>query len=286
MLQISHRKLLYLALIIFPLVVNAGALEQLFAPEAKLQQEWLAHNNQSTQKIDHTKWNHFLKNNINQGSDGINRIAYALVSELDKNKLRSYIDSMQAISISEFNRDEQLAYWINLYNAVTVNVVLKNYPVATIRDIDISPGFFSDGPWGKKLIKVENREISLNDIEHGILRPIWKDARIHYAVNCASISCPDLSVRAYSAATMDHALNVAAKKYIAHPRAVRFTEEGLIVSSIYSWFQKDFGEQESDVIKHIQHYASSELARKLEGVKFFDGDEYDWSLNDISDNAQ
>ena len=286
MLQTSHRQILYLALIFLPLVVNAGALEQLFAPEAKLQEVWLTHNSQSKQKVDHAEWGSFLKNNIKQASDGINRIAYALVSEADKNKLQNYINSMQDVLISEFSRDEQLAYWINLYNAITVNVVLNYYPVTTIRDIDISPGFFADGPWGKKLVRVENREISLNDIEHGILRPIWKDARIHYAVNCASISCPDLSMTVYSAATINQDLNVAAKKYIAHPRAVHFTEQGLIVSSIYSWFQKDFGKQEVDVIKHIQQYASSELADKLEGVRFFDGDEYDWSLNDITDNAQ
>ena len=277
--------LLSVIFMLMPVVVNAGAFEQLFAPASELQETWLAHNQRSTQKVNHQDWNDFLANNVVLADDGINRIAYATVSKQDKEKLQSYIAAMQKVPVSQLTRDEQLAYWINLYNAVTVSVVLEHYPVATIRDIDISPGFFADGPWGKKLLNVEGKALSLNDIEHGILRPIWKDPRIHYAVNCASVSCPDLSATAYSAENMSQQLDNAAVRYIAHPRAVRFTDEGVIVSSIYSWFQHDFGMQESDVIKHIQQYASRDVANKLNGTMFFAGDEYDWSLNDSLDQA-
>jgi len=275
-----QKTLLFIHLILISSFVKAGAFEQLFAPESVLQEAWLAYNKTSTQKIDHSVWNYFLEKNVTQSDDRINRIAYASISDADKAKLKSYLELMQKILISEFNRDEQLAYWINLYNATTVNVVINHYPVKSIRDIDISPGLFSDGPWGKKLLKIEGRALSLNDIEHGILRPIWKDARIHYAVNCASISCPDLSERAYSAENINEQLDTAATRYISHPRAVRFTDEGIIVSSIYSWFQKDFGERESDVIKHLQHYANHDMTNKLSGIEFFEGDDYDWSLND------
>jgi len=288
----KHRNLLtcklflFLCLFFYSLFANAGAFEKLFAPESILQKEWLAHDNESTQKIKHNDWNDFLSRYVELGSDGINRVAYASVSKQDNAALQSYIDAMQNISISRFNRDEQLAYWVNLYNAVTVNIVLMHYPVESIRDIDISPGFFSDGPWGKKLLNVENRKLSLNDIEHGILRPIWKDARIHYAVNCASVSCPNLSNKAYLAGEINQQLEEAARQYIAHPRAVRFIEEGVVVSSIYSWFQSDFGEKESDVIKHIQSYAEDEMVNRLNGIQFFADDEYNWSLNDVTEQTR
>lgn len=269
-------------LLVFPLCVNAGAFEQLFSPKAELWEIWQAHNEESPNNIEHKDWTLFLQNNIRQGKDGVNRLDYAAISSADRNSLRSYIEALQIINISEYRRSEQLAYWINLYNAVTVNVVVTHYPVKSIRDIDISPGFFADGPWGKKIIRVNNEELSLNDIEHRILRPLWKDARIHFAVNCASVGCPDLNQQAFLAETIDEQLDSAAKKYIAHPRGVKITDDGVVVSSIFSWFQQDFGNTEADVIKYIQKYANNDKSKSLEGIRFFSGDEYDWSLNDTS----
>jgi len=280
---VNLQRVLLIFIMLTPVIAKAGAFEQLFAPASDLWPVWQARDDSSQLHVNHDRWEQFLKKNVQQGSDGINRINYAAVSKLDRNNLQAYLAEMQVINISEYNGNQQLAYWINLYNAVTVEVVLEHYPVKSIRDIDISPGFFSDGPWGKLLIKVEGRELSLNDIEHRILRPVWKDARIHYAVNCASLACPNLRRHAFQAATLTEQLDLAAREYIAHPRGMRFTDEGVIVSSIYSWFQKDFGEQEADVIKHLQKYASDEKANKLKGMKFFAGDEYDWSLNDLTE---
>jgi len=268
-----------------PLLANAGAFEQLFAPKPVVWEVWQKHNPGSLNKIPHNKWNLFLNNNVKQGSKGINRIAYATVSEKDRMQLHEYLNAMQNINISDYNRSEQQAYWINLYNAVTVSVVLKHYPVESIRDIDISPGFFADGPWGKKLVKVEGVALTLNDIEHRILRPIWKDARIHFAVNCASLGCPNLQVEAFTAVSMNKQLESAAREYIAHPRGVRLTNDGVVVSSIFSWFQQDFGETEQDVIKYIQKYADEEMSKSLAGMRFFANDEYDWQLNDASESV-
>ena len=161
-----------------------------FAPKSELWERWAAHVPSATATIHHGEWDAFLANNLVSHADGVNRIAYAKVSEADRKRLQDYLSALSAVSISEFSRDEQRPYWINLYNALTVNVVLEHYPVDSIRDISISPGWFSIGPWKKKLIQVEGEEISLDDIEHRILRPIWKDPRIHYAVNCA---CPGMS---------------------------------------------------------------------------------------------
>ena len=181
--------------------------------------------------------------------------------------------------ISQFNREQQRAFWINLYNALTIRVILKNYPVRSIRDI--SSGFFSSGPWSLELITIEAQALTLDDIEHRILRPIWKDARLHYAVNCASIGCPNLQNRAFTASNTEALLNKAADEFINHQRAVSINDDGeLQLSSIYHWFDDDFG-GESGVISHIREHASTSLIDMLEGIDEIDDYHYDWRLNSI-----
>src|SRR5688572_7580705 len=170
-------------------LLMAFSLAALAAPKAELWQRWAA-SAPSKVGIDHAAWNDFLVRHVQLGKDGINRIAYGKVGKADRDALRAYLEAMQRVPIRKFNRDEQRAYRINLYNAATVDVVLAHYPVDSILKIDISPGLFAKGPWKKKLLQVDGEAVSLDDIEHRILRPIWKDPRTHYAVNCASIGCP------------------------------------------------------------------------------------------------
>ncbi len=166
-----------------------------------------------------------------------------------------------------------------LYNALTVKVVLDHYPVDGIRDIDFSPGLFADGPWDKKLVEIEGEDVSLNDIEHRILRPIWRDPRIHYAVNCASIGCPNLQPTAFTAANTDALLAAAAQAYVNHPRGARVEGGKLIVSSIYVWFQEDFGGNDAGVISHLRRYADPGLRSRLSRIERIGDHFYDWSLN-------
>ena len=255
----------------------------LFAPKAELWERWTEHAPSATERIDHGAWDAFLEDNLIAGDDDVNRIAYAKVSDANRRRLDAYLAMLSGIRISNYSRDEQRAYWINLYNALTVDVVLDHYPVESIRDISISPGFFSVGPWGKKLITVEGEEISLDDIEHRILRPIWKDPRIHYAVNCASIGCPKLMVQAFTAANTETLLEQGAKDFINSDRGARVGPDGrLVASSIYDWFEDDFGGDESGVIAHLRRYADTPLAAKLEGVTQVYDFEYDWALNDAA----
>ena len=207
-------------------------------------------------------------------------MAYDAVSDADKKRLDDYLSSLSAIPISRYSRDEQRAYWINLYNALTVDVVLEHYPVESIRDISISPGLFSVGPWGKKLISVEGEQLSLDDIEHRILRPIWKDPRIHYAVNCASLGCPSLMPQAFTASNSEELLNRGAMDFINSEHGARFDEgERLTVSSIFDWYQDDFGGNEAGVIAHLRSYARPPLAAKLAAVDEVYDYDYDWRLN-------
>ena len=256
-----------------------NALEALFAPSADLWPRWEAHDPDATAIIDHAAWDALLATYLQGDATGLNRFAYGRVSEADKTALRSYLDALAAVPISRYSRAEQRAYWLNLYNALTVQVILDHYPTDSILDIDISPGLFADGPWDKELITVEGEKISLNDIEHRILRPIWDDPRIHYGVNCASVGCPNLQDTAFTAANSERLLEQGAKSYINDPRGVRVENGDLIVSSIYVWFAEDFGRSDAQIIAHLKQYAEPDLATALSGVSEITDHVYDWTLN-------
>jgi hypothetical protein len=268
-------KAIILFLLVLPISSTVAA-----APKADLWERWTAHDPGSRIEVDHSLWDLFLKRHIVRGEDGIHRIAYGSVTAEARQQLTRYLDLLQLAPVSQYSRPVQLAYWINLYNALTVRVVLEHYPVKSIRDIDISPGLFANGPWDKQLVEVEGVAVSLNDIEHRILRPIWQDARIHYAVNCASLGCPNLLATAFTPANSEGLLEQAARGYVNHPRGARIEKRKLMVSSIYHWFKADFGGNDAGVIAHLQQYADSALKLDLDGVRSIAKHGYDWALND------
>lgn len=250
------------------------------APRADLWPLWQKHHAASAQTLDHGVWNAFLKKYlVAPHPSGINRLNYAMVAPEDRTALRNYLDILKRVPISSYNRPEQRAYWINLYNALTIDVVLSHYPVQSIRDIGISPGLFSRGPWDAKLLLIEGEKLSLNDIEHRILRPIWRDPRLHYAVNCASLGCPNLQADAYTAGNTEPLLEKGAREYINHARGVAFKNGRLTVSSIYDWFKEDFGATREALMQHWLKYADEKLAEALKNYRGGLSHAYDWSLN-------
>ncbi len=255
-----------------------ASFEALFAPSSELWPVWQAHDEDSTMRVDHTEWDRLLSSRVTRGPDGVARFAYKAVTADERRALDLYIARLSATRVSALARPEQFAYWVNLYNALTVRLILDHPGVTSIRDIDISPGLFADGPWGAALATIEGRAVTLNDIEHRILRPIFRDPRIHYAVNCAAIGCPDLATRAFTAQAREAMLEQAARAYVNHPRGARVTKGRLVVSSIYIWFGEDFG-GEAGVLKHLRHYAGNGLRQRLDGVRGIAGYDYDWSLN-------
>jgi hypothetical protein len=249
-------------------------------PKAELWARWQKHDPASVQRIDHGVWDKFLKRYVDASHpSGINRVRYQVVTPEDFKGLRGYLQSLQALPISNFGRAEQKAYWINLYNALTLELILSRFPVGSIRDINISPGLLARGPWGAKLFSVEGEKISLDDIEHRILRPIWKDSRVHYALNCASLGCPNLQPAAYTSDATEALLERGAKEFINHPRGVAIQSGKLRVSSIYVWFQEDFGGDAEELMEHWLKYANPKLAEAL--AKYSGGlsHDYDWRLN-------
>lgn len=257
------------------------------APKAELWPRWQKHDPASTQKIDHNAWDTFLKKYlVAPHPSGINRVRYASVAAEDQKALKDYLRTLQSLPISSYNRAEQRAYWINLYNALTVDLVLSRFPLESIRDINISPGLFTRGPWGAKLLTIEAEKLSLDDIEHRILRPIWKDNRVHYAVNCASLGCPNLQPAAYTGENTDALLDKGAREYINHPRGVGIKNGKLLVSSIYVWFQEDFGGSAEGLMEHWGKYADPPLVDRLQNYSGGLEHDYDWRLNGVEPKPQ
>ena len=257
----------------------ASRLEKGFAPKPELWERWAAHVPGATARVDHAAWDAFLRAHVQVAAMGLNRVDYGAVPAADRQALDAYVAMLAGTPVSSLDLPEQFAYWVNFYNALTVKVVLDHYPVRSIRDIDISPGLFADGPWKRKLVTVEGEGLSLDDMEHRILRPIWRDPRIHYAVNCASVGCPNLQPEAFTAANADRLMEAGAKAYINDPRGVSFGAEGAVASKIYLWFQVDFGDTDAGVLEHMRRYAAPELAARLAGVREFADFAYDWTLN-------
>ena len=277
--HLQHRivRLLLIVAISLPLL-GIGGIQALFAPKKDPWPRWQAHDPNSAVTIDHSAWDGLLKQYLETGPDEINRVDYVALNAAGRPALDGYIADLSALPVSAMNRDQQLAYWINLYNALTVRTVAEAYPVASIRDIDISPGLFADGPWGKQLVTVEGEALSLNDIEHRILRPVWDDPRIHYGVNCAALGCPNLATTAYTGATVSDQLDEGARAFVNSTRGVEFESDGLRVSSIYAWFQTDFGDSDAGILAHLRTYAAPELRTRLETVKKIHSHSYDWAL--------
>ena len=271
--------MLRLLLVVLCLALSPAAVA---APSAEPWPHFARFDAASTASIDHSIWNRLLATYVKPAPDGVNRVAYAKITPADRQALEAYLSALQGIAISGFNRSEQLAYWVDLYNALTMKVVLDHYPVHSIRDVRISPGSFSVGPWGAKLLKIEGLDVSLDDIQQRILRPVWHDPRIHYALSCAAIGSPDLQAEAYVAPRIDRQLDAAALHFINSKRAVWFVDDTLHLSSLYSWYADDFGGNPPAIIRHLMSYADPALAIRLQRFTEIAGTDFDWTLNDVA----
>lgn len=254
--------------------------------QAELIPAWDAGDDSNAATIDHSVWQSLLDAFVLEHESGVNRFDYAALkaNSGERERLRDYLAGLQAIDPRDYSRAEQKAYWINFYNALTVETVTEEFPVDSIREISESllgiGGLIPVGPWGDVRAEVAGIDLTLDDMEHGILRPIYRDPRIHYGVNCASIGCPNLVTTAFSAGNTEELLDGAARAYVNHPRGVDIVDEDfMVISSIYTWFVEDFGGDEEGVVEHLLQYAEPELAEQLRQFFGFIEYEYDWALN-------
>lgn len=194
----------------------------------------------------------------------------------DKATLDGYLAPAQHYSTEGLSRNEAMAFWINMYNAWTLDLILTKYPeVDSIKDL----GSIFSSPWKKRFVKIGGKTLTLGEIEHEILREQFKDPRIHFAINCASRSCPPLLPEAYRAETLDAQLDGATQAFINNNANTLVDGNRLIVSRIFKWYKDDF---ESDIPGYIRKYASGSLEQALakqHGSVDVDFMSYDWSLN-------
>jgi hypothetical protein len=195
----------------------------------------------------------------------------------DSTKFLQYLDLLRSSHPNDQNwtRDEQLAYWINAYNAFTVKLIVDHYPVASIKDIKSGIPFVNS-VWDIKFIDIEGATYDLNNIEHGIIRKQFEEPRIHFAVNCASVSCPKLANRAFTAEQLEAQLTQAARDFLADPSRNRIINANKAeLSKIFSWYSGDFKANGSK-IDFINQYAPTPLSPNAD-IDYMD---YNWNLNE------
>ena len=239
----------------------------------------------SAPAVDHHAWDRLLKTYVKPGSDGLNRVDYAALKSQGRDMLKAYVRGLEQIDHRQLDRAEQFAFLANLYNAKTLEIVADRYPVKSIKDISLGGDVIArlaGGPWKAKVLKLGGIELSLDDIEHGIMRPTFKDPRVHYAVNCASVGCPNLGTEAFTGARLNEQLEAAAKAYVNSRRGVALDGKRIVISSIYIWYKADFGGNDQGILEHLRRYAAPALAQRLAQVSSVKDHAYDWSLNDVS----
>jgi len=223
----------------------------------------------------HAEWNFILKKYVHEGKVDYNKI---ISTPADLKRLNDYLTVLGNTEVSLLSRDEQLAFWINAYNAFTVKLILNHYPLKSIKDIK--------DPWKQKTWFAGSEKMSLDDIEHIKLRKKFREPRIHFAIVCASIGCPDLYPEAFEKDKIEQQLNRVARHFFSARRnyylksSVKITT--IYLNRIFKWFKSDFGNDDKQIVKFILPYVQNQdrdiiNASDVVKIKYLD---YDWSLND------
>ena len=209
----------------------------------------------------HDDFNNLLQRHVN--NSGV--VNYRTFKK-DQDKLDAYLKVLEKTIIEKtWSRNKSLAFWINAYNANTIKLILKNYPIKSIMDLN------NGKPWDVKWIKIDQRTLSLNNIENDIIRPNYSEPRIHFAVNCAAKSCPPLLNKAWTEGNLNSNLERQTKSFINNPIYNTITSSNVEVSKIFDWYRKDFG----DLKSYLNKFSSSKIGKNT-SVNF---KTYDWNLN-------
>lgn len=199
----------------------------------------------------------------------------------DTSQLITYLELVETHHPNEKNwsRDERLAYWINAYNAYTIQLILRHWPLESIKDIKDGTGFINS-VWDIKFIKIEGETYDLNNLEHGIIRPKFEDQRIHAAVNCASVSCPVLRDEAFIAEKLDAQLDDQARRWFKSSRNDLSVPSNPKLSSILKWYSSDFKWNDGSVEQFVEKYGDVKLPTDVS----FEYLPYNWGINSQQNN--
>lgn len=232
------------------------------------------------QPFDHSRYDAILKRHVKAF-----RVDYASLKR--DAEFPVYLDALSNANPRALgSRQEQIAFWINAYNAFTLKLIIDHYPVKSIADISALgklTAFFGDSPWKREFFSVGGEKLSLDKIEHDILRGTFKEWRAHFALNCASISCPPLRNEAYVGHRLDAQLDEQARNFLndALRNVIDLPSKTLYLSKIFDWYQDDFVKAAGSLQKFLARYVDDDLREKLLTetfkIEFLD---YDWGLNE------
>lgn len=221
--------------------------------------------------LTHAKWTELLKKHV----DIEGHVNYKGFKE-DEKSLDEYLAVLSSNHPqADWDKNDQLAFWINAYNAFTVKLIVKNYPVKSIKELGGSI-YKVNTPWDIKFIQIGDVTYDLNNIEHGIIRKEFSEPRIHFAVNCASVSCPRLRNEAYVGSSLDTQLDDQARYFINNPVKNKITKDCAKLSKIFTWFKGDFTASGSSVADFINKYSTVKITKKTKMESL----DYDWNLNE------
>lgn len=210
---------------------------------------------------DHSLWSTLLGRYVDDAGQ-VNYTGFAADPQLDV-----YLQDLETTHPDEtWTLHERMAFWINVYNAYTVKLITDNLPLKSINDID--------KPWDQEIITIEGQTYSLNDVEHEILRPEFRDPRVHFAINCASISCPRLRNVAFTSANLTKELDAATREFINDDKYNKVTAEKVELSPIFDWFKDDF-----DLMGGIQNFFKQYSKVQIKDINKVTYKTYDWGLN-------
>ena len=221
--------------------------------------------------IEHTIWDNLLKKHVNNNG----MVDYKGFKK-DEAQLKKYLDLISSNAPgSKWSKDEKLAYWINAYNAYTVQLILNHYPLKSIKDIGSSIKIpFVNTPWDVKFIEIGGKKMDLNNIEHGIIRKDFNEPRIHFAVVCAAMSCPPLRNEAYTADKLDKQLDDQGRAFLNNDRLNEVTKNKAEISKIMDWYGGDF-KKKMPLKDWVNKYAKTKL--ETDNISYKD---YNWALNE------
>ena len=221
--------------------------------------------------VTHEIWDGLLKKHV----DSTGFVNYRGMVR-DSGELNRYLQLLENAHPNDkyWSRNEQMAYWINAYNAFTVQLIVRNYPLKSIKDIKSGLAFVNS-VWDIKFIRLQGFDYDLNNIEHNILRPVFKDARVHAAINCASYSCPRLLDEAFTAQNLESQLDAAMRGFVNDPLRNRIGPDKAEISEIFKWFKGDFA-RDGTLRDFLNRYLEVKLTKSTE-ISYID---YNWALNE------
>lgn len=221
----------------------------------------------------HKSFDLLLKKHVDNNG-GVNYKAF----KTDETELNDYlVEMMLEPPTRDWDENVKLTYWINVYNALTIQLVLKYYPIKSIKDIGSSIQIpFVNTPWDVKCFEVEDgEELSLNNIEHGIIRKEFEEPRIHFALVCAAVSCPKLLNEAYDPKRLDAQLTAQTKDFLSNTNKNKISANRLELSKLFNWYGGDF-RKNGTLTEYLNNYTSVNIDKKAK-TSFLD---YNWSLNE------